>query len=208
MLPFLPTPRLLLRPATTADLDPLWQLWTDPDVRRYLWDDRTIDRDEAVTTLESLVVMGERGLGLWVVEPRPVTGEQEVGGVRLEAALAPAGTLLGCAGLYPTSTTAEYEPAFAGMLEPLVAVAPEWWHRGLAVETLSAVVAYAFQALGVNALAGATDVPNDASDRMLRRVGFVPFSEGNGPRYRMRNYRLERAAWAAGPPVAMPPPVP
>ncbi|HEX4936263.1 MAG TPA: GNAT family N-acetyltransferase [Gemmatimonadaceae bacterium] len=206
MIPLLRTPRLLLRPAAPGDLDPLWHLWTDPDVRRYLWDDRTVDRDEASATLHSLLAMAEEGLGLWIVEPRLTTSAASTTDDQPSTALAPAGTVIGCAGLYPTSTTAEYEPAIAGMLEPLVALGPAWWHRGLATETLSAVLAYAFQTLGVDALAGVTDVPNVASDRMLRRVGFVPFSEGNGPRYRMRNYRLQRAAWIVTSSAATHPP--
>jgi hypothetical protein len=37
-----------------------------------------------------------------------------------------------------------------------------------------------------------TDVPNAASDRMLRRAGFVPLGETAGPRYPLRTYLRER----------------
>ena len=41
------TARLRLRPYRASDLDALHRLWTDAGVRRYLWDDRVIERDES-----------------------------------------------------------------------------------------------------------------------------------------------------------------
>lgn len=38
----LETARLHLRPCQAADAEVLHLMWTDPDVRRYLWDDRVI----------------------------------------------------------------------------------------------------------------------------------------------------------------------
>lgn len=177
-LPTIETARLRLRPAGDGDVDALWAQWTDPDVRRYLWDDRTIDRDEAEATVRALGALAGEGLGLWC----------------LEAAGAEADAPLGCAGLVPVDAAAQYEPSLAGMVEPLVALVPAAWGRGLAAEALDALVLHAFQVLGLPALAGVTDVPNAASDRMLRRAGFVPFAERPGPRYRLRMYRLERPA--------------
>lgn len=47
MQPILESPRLRLRPVAPDDSAALWALWCDPDVRRYLWDDRVISREEA-----------------------------------------------------------------------------------------------------------------------------------------------------------------
>jgi len=44
----LATRRLLLEPFRPEHVDFLHDLWTEPDVRRYLWDDRVIARDEVV----------------------------------------------------------------------------------------------------------------------------------------------------------------
>ena len=43
--------RLTLRPLTTAACDEALALWQQPGVRRYLWDDRIITRDEALAPL-------------------------------------------------------------------------------------------------------------------------------------------------------------
>jgi Acetyltransferase (GNAT) domain len=41
------TARLDLLPCTQADAPALWEIWTDPDVRRYLWDDEVIPVERA-----------------------------------------------------------------------------------------------------------------------------------------------------------------
>jgi RimJ/RimL family protein N-acetyltransferase len=177
MQPPLTTARLILRPAAPADVDELHALWTHPDVRRYLWDDRIIDRALAESTLADCLGLASDGLGLWICE-------------RTDHA-DPA--FVGCAGLLPVSTAADYDETLAGMIEPLVALAPAHWGRGYAQEALRALLAYAEHTLGVNRLAAVTDVPNEASDRMLRRAGFHPLREAGGPRYPLRVY-----AWQAG----------
>ncbi len=41
----------MLRPVGGADLDALWRLLTDPQMRRYLCDDRVLTRPEVETML-------------------------------------------------------------------------------------------------------------------------------------------------------------
>jgi RimJ/RimL family protein N-acetyltransferase len=41
------TSRLRLRPAGEPDIEPLHRLWTEPGVRRVLWDDEVIPLDRA-----------------------------------------------------------------------------------------------------------------------------------------------------------------
>lgn len=42
-----------MRPFEKDDVDALHRLWTDPDVRKYLWDDQDIPRETAVAAVES-----------------------------------------------------------------------------------------------------------------------------------------------------------
>jgi RimJ/RimL family protein N-acetyltransferase len=176
----LTTERLALHPSTDADLDALWTLWTDRDVRRFLWDDREISRDEAAATLADCQALADQGLGLWTIIPR------------YESSLDARGpTILGCAGLLPVTVAAEYEPRLAGLVEPVVALFPVAQRHGYAVEALSTLRDHAARQLGLTRLAGLTDVPNTASDRMLRRAGFTPLGECDGPRHRLRTYLYE-----------------
>jgi len=171
--PTLDAGRVTLVPAVLADLDSLWEIWREPDVRRYLFDDQPVDRARAREVLEGCLGEAPNGLGLWTIRERAPD------------------PVLGCAGLVPVSW-AEYDPTGAGLIEPIVALAPSVWHRGYAVASLARLVGYAFGELGLARLAGATDVPNEASHRMLTRAGFVPQRECPGPHYRIRTYLLER----------------
>lgn len=51
MQPILHAARLRLRPVVEEDLEELWALWTDPQVRQFLWDDVVIERDQARETI-------------------------------------------------------------------------------------------------------------------------------------------------------------
>jgi [ribosomal protein S5]-alanine N-acetyltransferase len=186
MQPTFTTRRLVLRPTTPADLDSLWTLWKDPAVRRFLWDDRVISRDEAAGALADCVAVSAQGLGLWLLHARGEEIDEETDAEMPNA-------LLGCAGLLPVSSAATYEPRLTGLVEPLVALAPHAWGRGYAQEALAALLAHSHTTLGLTRLAGVTDVPNEASDRMLRRAGFAVLSERPGPRFPLRTY-----LWEAG----------
>ena len=54
-LPILRTPRLTLQPYRLDDIDLLHQLWTTPEVRRYLWDDIVITRQRAEETVRAAI---------------------------------------------------------------------------------------------------------------------------------------------------------
>lgn len=172
--PTFETTRATLVPTTRADLEPLWDIWRNPDVRRYLFDDQPVERARAVEVVEGCLAESANGLGLWTIREH--------------------GVVIGCAGLMPIMWS-EYDPTGAGLVEPIVALAPVCWHRGHAVEALRLLVGHAFDTLDLERIAGATDVPNEASHRMLTRVGFVPERECPGPHYRMRTYRLARKDW-------------
>ncbi|HEX8183557.1 MAG TPA: GNAT family N-acetyltransferase, partial [Blastocatellia bacterium] len=69
--PVIETTRLRLRPFTPGDLDDLHRLWVDPAVRKYLWDDEVITREQAASVIdESCSLFDADGFGLWGVFPR------------------------------------------------------------------------------------------------------------------------------------------
>jgi RimJ/RimL family protein N-acetyltransferase len=178
MLPTLVTTRLNLRPATFDNLDTLWALWTEPNVRRFLFDDVPIRRERAIEVLEQCLQGAEIGLGLW--------------GAMVHDTKA----IIGCVGLMATSLAAQYDPRLLGAIEPLASFLPEVWGRGYATEALAAVVRYAFEQLSLSQLAAVNDVPNEASNRLLKRLGFEVTGECDGPRYRLRTYVLTREQFA------------
>lgn len=178
--PILSTPRLRLVPAAPGDLAWLHELWSEPSVREFLFDGRPVDRELAERVLNDCLGRSDAGQGLWLVHLVDEPDQPE-----------PVGFL----GLSPTTVVAEADPSLAGLLEPAVALAPRWRHRGLALEALRALLAHAFDTLQLPCLAAANDVPNAASERMLLAAGFHVQREVPGPKYRLRTYTLTSPQW-------------
>jgi RimJ/RimL family protein N-acetyltransferase len=80
------------------------------------------------------------------------------------------GVFIGCCGLRPY-------PAEAGSAELGAHLLPEFWRQGYAREASFAVIAYAFQRLGLRALAAGHNPQNAASARTLLQLGFVRTGE-------------------------------
>ena len=109
MLPSLATPRLALCPATDADLDVLWRLLTEPQVRRYLCDDKVRTHAEVQEMLATSMAQWPAGMGFWIL--RRSRGET-----------------LGCVGLHPvTAGIVAHAPGLAGEVEPTIALTPDQW---------------------------------------------------------------------------------
>jgi ribosomal-protein-alanine N-acetyltransferase len=146
MAPELRTARLVLRPIEPADRAALHRLWTDPDVRRFLWDDRVIDLasvDEVIG--RSAVSFAAEGFGLFAL--------REPGGAEL----------LGVTGIH------RLQPG--GEPELIYSLARASWGRGLASEASRAVIADAFERLGFARVLARTDPPNLASLEVMKRLG-------------------------------------
>ena len=140
------TARLRLRPYRDRDLDALHALWTDPDVRRYLWDDMIITRARAAETMQaSIASMARHGFGHWAV------------------CAAGADALIGFCGLSCMDETPE--------IELMYGLAPAQWGCGFATEAARAVLRHAFETVGQPRVHAITDVPNRASIAVLQRLG-------------------------------------
>jgi RimJ/RimL family protein N-acetyltransferase len=172
----LATPRLRLRPVTDADTDTLWALWSEPDVRRFKLDDAAIVRNDAAGAIARYVESGASGLGLWII--------LDAGDSRL----------MGCVGLAPVSA-ARFRPDATGRIEVLIALSRSAWGLGYATEALTAMMDYAFDVLALPHLTATVDVPNQASHRLMARVGFAADGETEGPKLRLRWYVIARDEW-------------
>ncbi len=144
--PRIQTTRLLLRPFSLHDLEPLHQLWADADVRRYLWDDDTIAREQVVSEIrKSIINFRKHGFGQWAVLP---LGQE---------------TLIGFCGLRHFGDPPE--------VELLCAIAVAYWGQGLATEATQAVLRYGFEEIHLSRILAGADEPNTASLRLMKRIG-------------------------------------
>ena len=138
-LPTLETERLILRPWSLDDIDALHQVWTDPQVRRYLWDDEVISRQRAAAAVEDGVAAANRnGVGLWCVLPKP------------------AGALAGFCGFRYIDDAPD--------IELLYGLLPDYWGQGLATEAARAALAYGFDGGGCPLTGNHLVIPKVAAD--------------------------------------------
>ena len=136
--------RLRLRPFAPDDVDALHAQWTAPEVRRYLWDGRVIERDEVVAVVEESVAAFTDGrLGFWVIEER--------------------GRVVGFTGFRPMPDSTDIELYYG--------LDRSHWGCGLATEASRAALRHAFETVGIDPIWIRTDGPNLASVEVMKRLG-------------------------------------
>ncbi|MGE0812543.1 MAG: GNAT family N-acetyltransferase [Vicinamibacterales bacterium] len=169
LAPTLTTARITLAPLGEADVWTVHALWTDPDVRRHLWDDVVITPERAREVLQAGTRdFRERHYGLWGIHEGP------------------ADALAGFVGCRPWLT---------GEPELVYGLRPAWWHRGFATEASQAVLAYVFETLGHPSAVAATDPPNAASIRVMERLGMTLDWRGEVHGLDTLVYRVSRERW-------------
>ena len=145
-LPCIETARLRLRPCRRDDIEVLHRIWTDPGVRKYVWDDQIIARSQAAEIVEaSLTQFRHQGDGLWLM----LSGQADMA--------------VGFCGFWPF-----HQPA---QLELLYGLVPSHWNRGLATEAARALLRFGFEERGFPTISASTDAPNAASIRVLEKIG-------------------------------------
>ena len=139
-----------MRPFAMDDVDELHNLWVDPGVRKFLWDDQVIPRETAVAVVESSIdSFVNHSFGFWTIcfnnDP----------------------ALIGFGGLrHFTADGAE-----ASEIEILYGVSPGHWGKGVATEAAGAVLRYGFEERELAHIYAGADPPNVASFRVIEKLG-------------------------------------
>jgi len=141
------TDRLILRAFEEAHAEQLFHQWNDPEVRRYLFDDAPVSRDMVVEQIAlSQRRFAEGHPGFFTIS----LGED-------------AAVMIGFTGLRAYGDE--------GRIELLYALLPEHWGKGLATEAARAVLARGFHPRALAAIDAGADPPNEASFRVMERLG-------------------------------------
>lgn len=145
------TSRVRLRPISSDDVDALHALWTDPDVRRYLWDDRIIPRETVEDIVaQSLATFESDGFGFFALE---LQDQRESG-------------LIGFCGHRRAEDA-------GGQIELLYGIHPTHWGEGLVAEAANEVLRFGFESCDFDRVIAATDTPNQQSVRVLQKLGMT-----------------------------------
>jgi len=161
------TARLTLKPWCHNDADLLHRMWTEPQVRKYLWDDLLISRETAIEVVNECVGRAfQSGIGMWNVWTR-------------EAAV-----FAGFCGLRPIPDSADIEIYYG--------LRPEFWGRGYATEASRAVLEWRFRHGPEIRIYARSDPQNLASIRVMERLGMTFLGEEQQAGLRLLRYVMEK----------------
>lgn len=169
------TERLILRPLRASDAGPIALHASDERVARMT---ESIPHPFPPGAAEAFIEgthSGRRGEEVWAIDATPVDGEE----------------LIGVIGYQPGSGALGYW------------VGPPYWNAGYATEAVQAMVAHLFTTRGLEEIVAHVFAGNAASGAVLAKAGFREtgrsdsFSIARGEAVARRDFRLERAGWAA-----------
>jgi RimJ/RimL family protein N-acetyltransferase len=142
------TERLLLRPATPDDVEPMLAVLSDPEVVRYL-SGTTSTREEVEGRIQrKMAHQAEHGFSTWTVE---VTQTGEV---------------IGDTGLQLLEQTGpEVEIGWR--------IARRHWGRGYATEAALAALVFGFEEIGLERIVAVAHPENVASIRVMEKIGLT-----------------------------------
>lgn len=169
-LPELESRHLRLSAFREADTEELHALWNDRQVRRYLRDDRIVSLELAAETVQaSLASVEVEGLGMWTATEKRT------------------GALVGFCGFRRIVGSSE--------VELLYGLWPRFWGGGLATEASAVAIDWLFTTHSLDRVVAGGDAANDASFRVMRRLGMTLLAQSIPGAPQARYYELRRAAW-------------
>lgn len=133
-----------------GDLDDLYALYADPEMRRY-YPEGTLTYEETKEELE------------WFINGHPKHPELGLWATLLK----PTGEFIGRNGLLPWAIDGKDEVEIAYM------IAKKYWGQGLGAEAAAGIRDYAFQQLGLRRLICMVDPENAASARVAQKIGMT-----------------------------------
>jgi RimJ/RimL family protein N-acetyltransferase len=145
----LTTERLSLQKFSLDDAEFMFRLLNEPSFLQYIGDKgvRTLEDARSYILDGPLSSYEKLGFGLWRVENRA------------------SGVSMGMCGLLKREILEYFDIGYAFL--------PEFWSQGYALEAAAAVLSYARDTLGLERVAAITQVDNESSIRLLKKVGFT-----------------------------------
>jgi RimJ/RimL family protein N-acetyltransferase len=144
----LETERLILRRLTTAAAAFIFELVNEPSFLQNIGDRNVRTHADAIRYIEQgpIASYDQHGFGLYLVELKDLH------------------VPIGICGVLRRDTLEYPDIGFAFL--------PHFWRQGYAIESAKAVMGYARNVLGLKAIAAITSPDNEASIKLLEKLGF------------------------------------
>jgi ribosomal-protein-alanine N-acetyltransferase len=150
--------RLVLQPVAPSDHASLHAMFTEPGVRRVIFDDAVIPPEQTEEIIaKSVALFAQQRFGLWIAFLKP--GLES--GPQLQGQALP----IGFGGLWYFRDPPE--------VELLYGVSDRFIKRGYGREIAGAVVSYGFDVLGMREIRASTHPAHVDSRRVLEALGFT-----------------------------------
>lgn len=169
MIPSLETERLVLRPPNKADLQDNYQLSSDPEVMRFITPGRTQSIKESREDLYKRIKLSRGAYGYWVVEEKQ------------------SGLFIGWIVLKELDQSKDFELGFR--------FHKTQWGRGFATEAGEKIITYAFEVLQLDQVKAVVMPKNEASRKVLEKIGFQLTSFGRYYNAHCAVYQIQRCDW-------------
>jgi len=170
------TERLVLRRWRPEDLDPYAEICADPNVMRWIGAGATRSRDECADAIARFEHAWEAcGFGMFAIELKAL------------------GRVIGFAG----HSVPDFLPEVLPAIEIGWRLAADQWGRGVGTEAAQAALAFGFERAGMHRVVSIHQIGNDASGRIMEKLGMRLERETVHPSHglRLRVFELSRAEW-------------
>jgi RimJ/RimL family protein N-acetyltransferase len=149
----LETPRLILREMRHEDAEALFEMDSNPNVHRYLWQKPCIEIQEVYDYIEMVQKQyQERGIG------------------RFSTILKETGELIGWTGI--KFVNEHVENGNTNFYDYGYRLNEKFWNKGYATEASKAWLEYGFNNMKIKTMNAYTHAQNGASNHVLQKVGF------------------------------------
>ena len=154
---YVETERLVLREILESDVDDLLELDSDPEVHRFLGNRPLKDKKEVYEVIKIIRDQYVHyGIGRWAVIERST------------------GDFIGWSGLKFVRETINDHKDFYDIGYRLKR---KFWGKGFATESAKASLQFGFNQLNLDEIYAAAHIENEASNRILKKIGLTPLEK-------------------------------
>jgi [ribosomal protein S5]-alanine N-acetyltransferase len=172
---FAETGRTILREITMEDVDPFFEMDSDPEVHRYLGTQPVTSRDQIVETINYVRRQYiDNGIGRWAIVDKSTN------------------LFIGWTGLKLVKDQINNQTNYYDLGYRLIR---RYWGLGYATETALASLSYGFDKLNLNEIIATVNCENTASNHVASKIGFTLYETFYLHELKHNWYKINKNDW-------------